>query len=400
MVEIQSIKQLLSVSFGDKVETRESPMNPVIIIPCFNRLSSLEQLIHSVQRGLASSGKQEKTDIIFSVDKGAGDEVLNYLRDLLWDMGEKNIIQHQDKLFSGGNNFFCLGLAARYDNIIILEEDCFVAEGFFPFAHRALLKYREEPKVAGISLYDYGFNEEAHQPFLKMHNGDDIFFCQKASTRGLAMNRRMVVEFRDWIKSRMDKGLSGIDLPGYIRLWNDELFGKWFNAYLSDTGKFFVHPYHSFSTNFGVKGSNVKKEIYENAFQVPLQSGFKRSFILPEYTAAVRYDMYCELIHEEYEFDLYGVKQSWTTDKPHVITSRKVSKFVRSYGRNLKPHELNVIYAIGGRDLYLAKKEDVNLNESKSSAAKLRAYYYYYPDFSIAWLIRMKLREITKRFFN
>jgi hypothetical protein len=405
-MKAKSIEELLKVDFERSTDSGYQPGSmerlPAIVIPCFNRLSSLTRLCTSIQSALAHSEEllsQGELNLIFSFDSGGSSDVNDFIERYQWSYGKKEIIRRQDGAGTDRNIFSCMGLVARYGSVLILEDDLFVSPGFLEYTVQSLDKYYNEPKVGGISLYDYSFNEEAHKPFYKSSNGDDIYFYQKVISWGWAISKPMVIAFQEWLIRNKELDHSFNHLPKYIRLWNDDVWDKWFNAYLVSTARYFVHPYRSFVTNFGDKGVHIKKGIYENIFQISLQSGIKRKFIFPEAEEAIKYDIFCELIHREFEMDLYGNKKSWLTDHDQVITSKKVSTFVRSYGRKLKPHELNISYEIPGTDFFLVLRADIKEGE-KNITTRLREYYYYYPDFSILWLIRMKAYEIIKRFIK
>ncbi|PJF33176.1 MAG: hypothetical protein CUN57_02840, partial [Phototrophicales bacterium] len=59
----------------------------------------------------------------------------------------------------------------------------------------------------------------------------------------------------------------------------------------------------------------------------------------------------------DYELDLYGEKQEYT--KPWVITTRRVRKAEATFGRFMKPHELNLVFGTPGNDISLARREDI-----------------------------------------
>jgi hypothetical protein len=64
---------------------------------------------------------------------------------------------------------------------------------------------------------------------------------------------------------------------------------------------------------------------------------------------------------EEYDFsvDLYGVKPIGKIKTPYIITSKKVSKALISFGRVTLPHESNIIFNNFGNYFHLAKVSNV-----------------------------------------
>jgi hypothetical protein len=170
-----------------------------------------------------------------------------------------------------------------------------------------------------------------------------------------------------------------------------------------------LYPPKSFSTNFGDLGAHVKRKSEENAFQVPLQTESQ----LPEVpkieeTTAV-YDAFFELLPSrmkglnpnlepyDFEVDLYGTKPFEEIEKPYVLSCKKALNPEMTFGRNLKPHELNIAYEIEGYDFFLAKKENFRENLIDKWRRELRTHYYHYPDVSIKKFIGIKALEILKR---
>ena len=64
---------------------------------------------------------------------------------------------------------------------------------------------------------------------------------------------------------------------------------------------------------------------------------------------------------QEYDFDvdLYGKKPRQSIRKQYVLTTKKTTKAIRTFGRKMTPHEMNVIYNIQGSTIVLARTEDV-----------------------------------------
>jgi len=65
-----------------------------------------------------------------------------------------------------------------------------------------------------------------------------------------------------------------------------------------------------------------------------------------------------EFQKEDFDVDLYGMKFSADLSSLNIISGRPCKSSVKTFGREMRPHEENVIKGIPGEYFYFGKKED------------------------------------------
>jgi len=105
------------------------------------------------------------------------------------------------------------------------------------------------------------------------------------------------------------------------------------------------------------------------------------------------YDVFCEIIERrmkrlapglsefDFEVDLYGMKSKGDTGKQMFLSSRKCSGPSKTFGREMRPHELNIMAGIPGEYFSLGLKNDFEeknyfLRLLKCHEKKGLAYWY------------------------
>lgn len=383
---------------------------PAIVIAVYDRVDSLNRLLRAIKR--AQFPGANNIQLVFSADYGADKKVIELIDSFQWQFGEKRIIKHSEKLGLEENMLFCGSLAKEYQSVIVLEDDHFVAPYFYPFAQKALAFYKEDNKIAGVSLYNYQRNYQG-QPFYPLFDGGDTFFLQKASTRGQAFSANQWLNFEKWRSMLELYEFKNLNIPPYLVQLADNNWEKLFNYYLIHANKYFVFPYQSHTTNFGEPGVHVKNPVEENAFQVPLSTGYKVDYTLQHIDdSKAVYDAFFEIFPEilrnyndalkpyDFEVDLYGSKDPATLHRELILTPKKGENPIISFARNLKPHELNIINNLEGRDFSLLKKNQIKESTFQRWRNLLRTYFYYYPDIGLKYLLKVKILEIFSRIFR
>ncbi len=158
-----------------------------------------------------------------------------------------------------------------------------------------------------------------------------------------------------------------------------------------DSGKYFVYPRISLTTNFFDAGTHMSDSSSHNGqTQLMLFNAYRRFLHFSESDCV--YDMTLELeadsvkrlsveeIQYEFELDLYGSKEIEKIKTPFVITSRPCNNPIKGYRRALKPHEMNVLLDLEGSDFSLCRKEDVIIQEMDSSE-RLAEFKYYHTSY-------------------
>jgi hypothetical protein len=99
-------------------------------------------------------------------------------------------------------------------------------------------------------------------------------------------------------------------------------------------------------------------------------------------TAACLKKLQPSLSDFDFEVDLYGMKSKDMTGRNMFLSSRKCSRPARTFGREMRPHELNIMADIPGDHFSLGDKHDF---EEKNYFARLLKCHekqelaYWYP---------------------
>ena len=134
-----------------------------IVVVTFNRPNSLERLLKS----LYYSDYTGYSDIILyiSIDFSDNSECQKIAESFDWIHGDKIIISHNSNLGLKKHILSCGDLVKKHDAIIVLEDDLLVSPQYFKFAVSAYDFYKNDSRIAGISLYNYNYNENAYCGF-------------------------------------------------------------------------------------------------------------------------------------------------------------------------------------------------------------------------------------------
>jgi glycosyltransferase involved in cell wall biosynthesis len=243
--------------------------NIAVVIPTYNRPKALERLLFSVSNAIYKS----LPVLIISIDGGADERVVKIANAFNWK-GEKKIIKHQSNLGLKNHILSCGDLTATYDAVIILEDDLFVSRYYYDYTIQALHFYKNSPKVAGISLYQYQYNEYEDLPFSPLVDGYDSYFIQNASSWGQAWSKQQWAQFKNWYLKNDVWDPTDKRVPNAVLTWPETSWKKFFIKYLLLTEQYFVYPRISLSTNFGDPGTNNGYK--NNLHQVNLLIGEKQ----------------------------------------------------------------------------------------------------------------------------
>lgn len=344
-------------------------IEPAIVVIAYNREKPLSRLLESLAIAHYPS---QKITLHISIDSSENIDVEEVARAFEWKHGDKVVDVKSEHLGLLKHVFECGQLTEKYDAVIVLEDDLIVAPGYYFYAQKANEFYSEDERVAGVSLYTYGCEENNFYPFYPVNDGSDVHFIQVASSWGQAWNTRQWKSFKEWVKNNLD-GKTEL-LPAYVDQWGMNSWKRLFIGYLIDTDRYFVFPATSYSSNFEEKGTHAADT---GLFQVPLNLGTSEPrFRLWKDSLAV-YDAYFELearclkqlspdLSEfDFQVDIYGEKPIEVIDTEYVLTSRRGMKPVRSFGARMKPLIQNVIFNDTGAALGLYKRENLQLTENK-----------------------------------
>jgi hypothetical protein len=363
--------------------------NPAICIVGFNRPDSLSRLLSSI-----SNAKYYSKDIelVISIDCKANDEknrqTVEIARNFDWKYGKKEVI-HRENNYGLKAHILACGdmLLDKYDSMIMLEDDLFVSPYFYDYSLQ-LLKYYQGGnlhKIAGFSLYNHRFNETVGLPFEAIDDGYDNYFLQMPSSWGQMWTREQWKSFKMWYKD--EKLIDGSEnLPSNI-LYGSKKSWKWiFTKYIVEKDFYFVYPSISLTTNFGDAGTHHNNT---NSFQVPLLVSNKQFHFSSIDNSLSMYDSFCELLPKcikdkdatlfsNLTIDLYGTKNISKIETKYLLSSKKCHKPILSFGMELKPMDLNVLFGVKGDMFNLGVKDDF-----ENEVCKTRKYDMEYYNISL-----------------
>lgn len=373
-------------------------MKPAIVVIAFNRPNSLVRLLKSLEQASYNSGP---VTLILCLDFENSDDnrsVLTIARGCSWKYGKKRVIHQKNNLGVKKHVLQCGDLVNEYGSIIMLEDDITVSPDFYSYACDALSYYNDDRNIGGVSLYNHQLNFINLLRFDPLVDGSDVYFLQVASSWGQAWTCGQWNGFRGWFASPSTT-MQEAAIPSYVKKWPDSSWLKHFIHYLEATGKYFVFPRVSLSTNWSDAGSHNSKS--NTFFQVPLQlrGGLYRFMSIDESLSV--YDSFFELLPDrlkrmaphlsEYNFDvdLYGSKDSYNFQ--YVITSRKTSNAIMHFGLQLKPFELNIIEKVDGEELALTRVSDITGEGLTSRIFEKHTFNYFFGPLSFS----KKVKNIT-----
>ena len=357
-------------------------MNPAIAVPAFNRPASLARLLAA----LAAADVAPGTPLLIAVDcpvdarqAASNATVLDVARSFHWPHGSLEIVAQPAPLGLVGNVFYCGAAAERFGAVVLLEDDLLVSARFHAYARQALAAYGDDERLAGLSLNAPWFNGFTHQPFAPLLDDGDVFFLQLSTPHGQVYTAAQWAAFRIWLTTAAPNAGAAAVHDLFAAFPADDWLGTK-ARYLADTGRLYVYPRESLTTNFGEPGTHF--EWATAFFQVPLQQRRRDFRCLPLDEAVAVYDGFYELQPErldwltdrlhsyEYTVDLYASKPSRLLTADYILTTRPCRRAELTFGRALWPLEANVIAGVPGRGIALARREDVLSDAAATLAAQ------------------------------
>jgi glycosyltransferase involved in cell wall biosynthesis len=330
-------------------------MQPVIVIPAFNRAGALSRLLESVGR----AEYPDVVNLIISLEGGASEEVKTIAYAFNAHNLKVRVVEHEEQLGLRNHIIECGDYSDEFGSVVVLEDDLIVDRYFYIFAQQALGFYRDDAVVAGIALYAYEYNEFAKLPFTPMQNGYSVYPMRITCSWGQAWTRSQWSGFRHWYKAVDHKVVSStLGLPDRLKRWPESSWKKYFSSYLVERGLFFIFPYTSLSSNCSDAGGTHilmgtdLNQVNMACFERPLPDYSFCPAISPE----VSYDAFMEpsgavveralgLQLAEFEVDLYGIKRlEFLLKKKYVLTSRKAVRPLKKFPLMYRPLESNLLF--------------------------------------------------------
>lgn len=371
-------------------------MNPVIVINAYNRPASLQRLLTSLKLSKLEAG----IDIVFSLEYDAHADVAAQVKNFEWSYGEKTIIQQPSRQGLIGHFMFCGSLTEKYGTIIYLEDDLFLGPDFYVYAKKILAVYGEEERLAGFSLNALWFNGYLHLPFKPIEDGNPNFFLQVPWYQGQIYTPAQWAHFKNWYNNY--KGVNHA-LQIHPIFNNYQLTDDWFpvkTQYLIEMGKYYCFPRAAQCVNFGDAGTHFKNNT--NFFQTELSLGVNTHATYTSFDESIAvYDSFFELLPErlkrlaphmatvDVELDLHGTKDFKKMQAEYVLTPVAAASAVATYGYEMRPQELNIVYNVPGNHFHLARVKDVV--DSPRSTAHFYTQFFYHNRFKLTWKQRFNI---------
>lgn len=335
--------------------------NIAICIAAFNRPESLNRILKSLSM---SNYDNDKVTLYISIDKAKefnkdNEECVSIAKKFIWKFGDKIVDYKTENLGLRKHILSCGNLTNKFDNIIMLEDDILVSQNFYIYAKNVLEHYKNDTNIAGFGLYSFQKCPQNNLPFYPLQTEYDVFFMQYACSWGQMWTKKQWNDFYNWYEINKDKDLHSDNFPNYIANWPKSSWLKYYMKYLTESNKFFIYPYNSYTTNFTDIGTHNKTA--DIAYQTILSNRTAKNlnFCTIDETLAV-YDIFFENLNSnkimniptEITTNFYNCKENFNTN--YLLTREKLNyKIVKSFGLLLYPYENNLIYEIEGNDIFL-----------------------------------------------
>ena len=341
-------------------------IKPAIVAVAYNRPASLKRLLDSIGKAW-----YEESDIllIISIDYSRDNsEVVKVAENFWWKYGEKKIVTHTNNLGLRRHILECGNYAVKYGAAIILEDDLVVAPDFYGYAKSAQNFYCGEERIAGVALYSHEWNGYARKRFMPVLGNGDVYFGQFSVTWGQCWTGKQWSDFISWYKENQELHIQN-NMPASICDWSVNSWGKYFVYYIIVKNKYYVMPYHALSTCFSEAGVHTNNISLDN--QVRLQYGIKK-YQFVGFEDGVHYDIFFENMdmgrflkkatgdEKDICVNLYGLKSRDMEKKYKYIltTQKRRGKMIRSFARQMRPIEMNIIYDIPGDEIFLYENSE------------------------------------------
>jgi hypothetical protein len=339
---------------------------PAIVIVACDRPASLARLLGSLAQ--AKYAGCSETELVISIDAGGNEQVPQLARSFHWEFGPKRVIARPHKLGLKDHVLVCADLTAEYGSIVMLEDDVMVSPLFYQYALKALAFYQNDPRISGISLYSFIYNEFAHVPFGAIDDGNDVYFVQSGVSWGQVWTAGQWTAFRQWLEANANTERFDA-VPKAVREWPKTSWKKYFNAYMAAAGKYFVIPRNAMSTNMGDAGTHFAAPVTH--YTVPLSLSRACFRFVPLKESKCRYDAFFEieadclkalvpsLSQRDLCVDLNGTKELQQMAAKYILTVRSATDPLQSFGLRHMPPELNIILGERGEFFHLARRENI-----------------------------------------
>lgn len=345
--------------------------NPAIVIVGFNRPRSLKRILKSLDK---AEYPNTAIPLIISIDKSPDNAMVKSIADdFVWNFGTKKVVYQKENLGLKKHIVQCMHYTFEYENIILLEDDLFVAPDYYNYTVQALKFVANNEQIGGISLYNHQFNVHKGVNFSPMEDGFDNWYFQFASSWGQAWSAYHITKFLEWFNAAPNLE-NNKKLPENVYNWSDKSWLKYYISYLIEKDRYFLYPKISLTTNFSDPGTHIQND--NTTYQVPLSLNRTKTYNFSTLLNSKSvYDAFYEnqtlysLIgfeKDELTIDLYGYKNNCETR--YLLSSQILDfKVLKTFGKSLKPIDGNVVFEINGTDIFLYDRNSVEKNEYRKN---------------------------------
>ncbi|QDO93682.1 glycosyltransferase family 2 protein [Formosa sediminum] len=325
--------------------------NIAIVVVAYNRASSLNRVLSSLNNG--NYLDIDTVDLIISCDFSGEDACSVLAKEFIWEFGNKKVIVHNENLGLRKHILFCGDLVSDYDGLVMLEDDLYVCPNFYNYIYQADTYFKNNKKIAQISLYTNEIEEFSYSRFMPLNQEADNFFMQVPSSWGQYWTKEQWFNFKEaYMSGELEITQSSLLPDWVINHWPESSWKKYFYNYIIKNDLYVVYPYKSLSTNFGDAGTHHKNQHSHNQSVLDYSiSNFKfldieESKVIYDYN----YELHKNLLNQffekdsfyDVEFDLNGMKDLSKISTKYLVSSKTCSKPIKTFGCHLLPQELNI----------------------------------------------------------
>lgn len=352
-----------------------------IAIIGYKKYESIKRLMKSIEK--VDFNNRRDISLIFSIDYSDDNQnVREFAENYHWSFGEKRLIIYNQNQGLKKHIISVGDLTKEYDILVVLEDDLYVSDSMYNYAYHAANFYRDDDRIAGISLYN--FNKHwinTINSFNPEYSGFDTYFLKLAQSWGQVWIKEKWVPFREWF-SKNSTFVYNDKLPKPLKDWSSKSsWLKFHNWYCIVNNKYFVYPYYSLSTNFSDPGTHSRKLsndsqsiIVTNKKDFNFQSFISKSVIYDEFMERENMGKYLELENDTLTVDLYGNKSKKNHKRYLLSTIKYDYRVIKTFQLSLKPIEVSVINNIEGNGIFLYDTEIISKNKFTNYKYQLLSY--------------------------
>lgn len=339
-------------------------IKPAICCLGYNRPDSLKRLLESI--GIAVYPCEDIT-LIISIDEcNESGNVEEVAQKFDWLHGKKIIKRYKKRLGVRKHTLMVGDYSYQYGAVIYLEDDIVVSPGFYVYVYEALKKYRCQKNIFGVALYNQKWIGSAQTEFVPSYCGSDVYLFGGDVSWGQCWIDEQWRDFHEWYDAHINT------LPEYnpfvpksVYTWNTKTsWSKFISFYMAEKHQYYVVPYVSYSTCFSDRGEHTV--FNSDQCQVPLSQNIVPEFRFNSIDKCVKYDAFFEredsfvesiagISFEDICVDFNGEKYDFSSYKAVLTTKKLDYECLCSFGINMEPIELNVIYKVAGNAIHLYK---------------------------------------------